>query len=123
MDNEKIYLPSCTWGGKKHKYVIAYDPAAKSDNAPVLVTDIIEREDGTIGARFVHMENLITVYGDGSKRPMKIEDQVQRLREMIYDYNGRDNNAPYDNVMFLLDKPNHQFKVSRYTRNRYQAGN
>ena len=103
MDNEKIYLPSCTWGGKKHKYVIAYDPAAKSDNAPVLVTDIIEREDGTIGARFVHMENLITVYGDGSKRPMKIEDQVQRIREMIYDYNGRDNTAPYDNIMFLLD--------------------
>ena len=103
MDNEKMYLPSCSWGGKKHKYIIAYDPASKVDNSPILVTDIITREDGSIGGRFVHMENLIVTYRDGSKRPMTIEEQVQRIREMVWEYNGRENAAPYENVTLLLD--------------------
>ena len=103
IQNEEVFIPAITWGGKKHKYVITYDPASRVDNSPVLVTDLFKDEDGIIKGRFVHMENLVKTYGDGSKVPMTIEEQVQRLREMIYEYNGRDNTMPYENVMVLID--------------------
>lgn len=90
------------WAGKKHKYIITYDPASRVDNAPVLVTEIIER-DGRIKGKFVHMENLVHLYGDGVKKPMTIEEQVQRLREIIYYWNGGDRIPAYDNVKVFLD--------------------
>ena len=90
------------WGGKKHKYIITYDPASRVDNAPVLVTEIVER-DGRIKGKFVHMENLVHLYGDGVKKPMTIAEQVQRLREIIYYWNGGDRVPAYDNVKVLLD--------------------
>lgn len=104
VQNEENVVPQLGWGGKKHRYVIAFDPAAKVDNSPVLIMDIIKNsEDGHIQGRMVHMENLVVTFGDGSKRPMRIDEQVQRLREIIYEYNGRDNTAPYNNVMVLID--------------------
>lgn len=101
--NTENFIPSLGWGGKKHKYVICYDPASKNDNSPVLVTDIFKNDDGVFCGRFVHMENLVVTYGDGSKRPMRLEEQVQKLREMIYEYNGRENIPPYENVVLLID--------------------
>ena len=103
FSNTQSYLPHIKWGGKKHRYVISYDPAAKVDNAPVLVTEVFKGDDGCWKGKFVHMENLVVTYGDGSKRPMRIEEQVDRLRQMIYEYNGRDQVAPYENVTLLLD--------------------
>ena len=90
------------WMGKKHKYIITYDPASRVDNAPVLVTEIVEA-DGRIKGRFVHMENLVHLYGDGIKKPMTIEEQVQRLREIIYYWNGGDRVPAYDNVKVFID--------------------
>ena len=101
--NTENVVPGLAWGGKKHKYIIAYDPSSKVDNAPVLVMEIFKNEEKQICGRCVHMENLVITYGDGSKRPMRVEEQVSRLREMIYEYNGRDNIAPYENVMVLID--------------------
>ena len=49
------------------------------------------------------MENLIKRYEDGSRLPMTLEEQVARLREIIYEYNGRDNVPLYDNVTVLID--------------------
>lgn len=103
FSNTETFVPQLSWGGKKHKYIIAYDPASKNDNAPVLVMEICKNEDKQIYGRCVHMENLVVTYGDGSKRPMRVDEQVQRLREMIYEYNGRNNIAPYENVTVLLD--------------------
>lgn len=40
FNNTENYPPSTSWGGKKHKYIISYDPSSKVDNAPVLVTDV-----------------------------------------------------------------------------------
>ena len=90
------------WMGKKHKYIITYDPASRVDNAPVLVTEIVER-DGRIKGKFVHMENLVHLYGDGVKKPMTVEEQVQRLREIIYYWNGGDRVPAYDNVKVFID--------------------
>lgn len=95
--------PVVRWGGKKHKYIISYDPASKVDNAPVLITEVCKNEKGEIYGRFAHMENLFITYGDGSKKPMRIDEQVKRIRELIYEYNGRDKVPPYENVTLLID--------------------
>lgn len=101
--NTEVFVPSTSWGGRKHKYIIAYDPASKVDNAPVLVMEIFRNEEEQICGRCIHMENLVVTYGDGSKRPMRVEEQVDRIREMLWEYNGRENIIPYENVTVLLD--------------------
>ena len=103
FSNTEIFVPATSWGGKKHRYLIAFDPASKVDNAPVLVMDVYRNTENVICGRCVHMENLVVTYNDGSKRPMRVEEQVQRLREMLWEYNGRDNGLPYENVTILLD--------------------
>ena len=103
FNNTEHFAPVLKWGGKKHKYIITYDPASKVDNSPVLITEVFRNEQKEICGRFVHMENFIVTYGDGSKRPMRIDEQVKRLRELIYEYNGKENIAPYENVTVLID--------------------
>lgn len=101
--NTENFVPVLSCGGTKHKYVIAYDPASKNDNAPVLVTDLFYNESKELCGRTVYMENLVVTYGDGSKRPMRIDEQVQRIRELMWEYNGRDKGVPYENVVLLID--------------------
>ena len=103
FSNTETFVPCLSWGGKKHKYIITYDPASKNDNAPVLVTEVMKDENKEWYGRTVHMENLVVTYGDGTKRPMRIDEQVTRLRELIYEYNGKENVAPYENVTVYLD--------------------
>ena len=101
--NTEIFLPQLSWGGKKHKYLLTYDPASKNDNAPVLITEVCKTDGGNIFGRFIHMENLVVTYGDGSRRPMRLDEQVKRLWELIYEFNGKDKIAPYDNITVLID--------------------
>ena len=103
LTNTENFVPCLSWGGKKHKYIISYDPASRNDNAPVLVTEIFKNGNEEICGRFVHMENLVIRFADGSKKPMRLDEQVQRLREIIYEYNGRENVPYYQNVTVLLD--------------------
>lgn len=49
------------------------------------------------------MVNLVVTYNDGSKRPMRLDEQVTILRKLIWEYNGRENIAPYENVVVLID--------------------
>lgn len=90
------------------KYIITYDPSSRNDNAPVLITKIFKQKDEKTGemkycGRFVNLINLVKRFSDGSKKPMVIEEQVQKLREIIYEYNGRSKFPLYDNVTVLLD--------------------
>lgn len=103
ITHTETFVPVLSWGGKKHKYIITYDPASKNDNAPVLITEIFTNDEGLICGRFIHMENLVVTYGDGSKRPMRLDEQVKRLWELIYEYNGRDKVPAYENVTVLID--------------------
>ena len=66
--NSENYLPSLSWGGKKHKYVIAYDPASKNDNAPVFVFEICKDADKQLYGKCVHMENLVVTYNSFSSK-------------------------------------------------------
>lgn len=97
------YPPQTGWGGKKHRYVLCYDPASKVDNAPVLVGDVYKNEHGIWEGRIVNMVNLVITYQDGSHKPMLLEEQVNTIRRMIYEYNGREKGVPYENIMFLID--------------------
>ena len=65
--------------------------------------DVFQDQTKQICGRCVYMENFVVTYGDGSKRPMKVEEQVQRLRELMYEYNGRDKVVPYENITLLID--------------------
>ena len=100
--NEENLAPKLGAANKKgEQYVITYDPAAKVDNTPVLVTEILKNVKGRVQGRFVYMKNLVVTYNDGSKRPMRIDEQVQCLREIIQRFNGR--NVAYDHVTVLID--------------------
>lgn len=101
--NTEIRAPQLQWGGKKHKYIICYDPASRTDNSPVFVMEACKDGDKEIFGRCVHMENLIVTYADGSKRPMRLDEQVKRLWELIYEYNGKDNVPPYENITLIID--------------------
>lgn len=112
FSNTENYVPElsyCSEPGNKgpEKYIITYDPSSRNDNAPVLITKIIKYKDehGVVkyGGRFVNLINLVKRFSDGSKKPMVIDEQVQTLREIIYDYNGRGKYPLYDNVIVLLD--------------------
>ena len=103
LANTEVIPPGLSWGGKKHKYIITFDPAAKRDNSPVLITEIFKDDQDQYCARFIHMENFIVTYADGSKRPMRLDEQVKRFWELIYEYNGRDKVPAYENVKVIID--------------------
>lgn len=102
-DCSEAFVPHTRWGGKKHKYVLCYDPASRSDNSPILVGEVYKNHDGIWEGRVVNMVNLVTTYADGSHKPMRLDEQVDKIRSMLYDYNGRDKGTPYENVMLLAD--------------------
>lgn len=103
LQNTENFVPITSWGGKKHKYIISYDPASKVDNAPLLIMEIYQNELKQWNGRCIYMENLVVTYGDGSKRPMRVEEQVRRIQELVYEFNGRDKVVPYENVTLLID--------------------
>lgn len=103
LNNTINITPATMWGGPKHRYGIFYDPASKVDNAPVLIMDWFVDRDNVIKGWACHMENLVNTYGDGSHKPMRLDEQVQRLREIIYEYNGRGKFPLYDNVDVYMD--------------------
>jgi len=102
-DCSDAFVPHVRWGGKKHKYVLCYDPASKSDNSPVLVGEVYKNDDGIWEGRIVNLVNLVVTYPDGSHKPMRLDEQLAKLRSMIWDYNGREKGTPYENIMVLVD--------------------
>ena len=99
----EAFVPHTRWGGKKHKYVLCYDPASRSDNSPILVGEVYKNDLGVWEGRIVNLVNLVTTYADGSHKPMRLDEQVAKIRQMIYEYNGREKGTPYENVTVLCD--------------------
>ena len=101
ISNTEYFIPYIRSNSSALKYIIAFDPAAKLDNSPVLVMEVTKQGKEIIG-RTVYMENLVVTYGDGSKRPMRVDEQVERLRFLINAFNGKDSPA-YEKVTLVLD--------------------
>lgn len=82
------------------RYIIAYDPSSKLDNSIIGVAEIW-RDDarGWIG-RLVYMKNLIEVLKNGEKVLIQKPEQVEKLKEIILDYNGKA--SDYDNLYKVL---------------------
>lgn len=99
--NSEVFVPKMR-GDENKQYIIAYDPASRTDNAPVLIMEVFKHPELGFCGRCIHMENLVVTYGDGSKRPMRIDEQVSRIRQLIMYYNGY-KAAPYEKVTVLLD--------------------
>ena len=100
--NSEVFVPKMRIEAENRQYIIAYDPASRVDNAPVLIMEVFKHPELGLCGRCVHMENLVVTYGDGSKRPMRIDEQVARIRQLILYYNGF--RVPdYEKVTLLLD--------------------
>lgn len=102
-ENTEDGAPQIRWGGPKHKYVMCFDPAARVDNSPVLVGEVFKNDNGIYEGRICTMVNLIQTYADGSHKPMPLNEQVDKLRELLYEYNGREKIPAYENIMYLMD--------------------
>ena len=103
IQSELPFLPRASSETPACKYVLTYDPASKVDNSPICVTRIVYNKNGHISGKFFYMENLVITYNDGSKRPMRLDEQVKRIRELILQFNFTFVVKPYDNIMLLID--------------------
>lgn len=87
-------------GNKKHRYVLAYDPARMHDNSPILVAEIIKDEKK---GEMLRICNCIVLRDIKLKKktPLPIPKQIEKLKEAILKYNGKDF-ADYENIETIL---------------------
>ena len=104
--NEKDYLPEYEFRPISDKsidrhYAICFDPAAQLDNSFALVGEVYR--DPKLGwrGRIVNGVNLIDRLPDGTKKPLRTNEQLQIIRQMIVNYNG--NNPEYQNCQLIVD--------------------
>ena len=102
-ENIGEFPPAVMFNGFNRKYIICYDPASRRDNSPVLIGDVHKTIHGYYEGRVLNMVNLVRQYADGSKKPMTIEEQVDTLRKLIWNYNGKERGIAYENVWVLFD--------------------
>ena len=69
------------------KYIIAYDPATKLDNSVIAVAELLRDPERGLMAKFVNCVSLLEVLKNGEKMVMQKPEQVERLKDIIIDYN------------------------------------
>ena len=69
------------------KYIIAYDPATKLDNSVIAVAELFRDPERGLMAKFVNCVSLLEVLKNGEKMVMQKPEQVERLKDIIIDYN------------------------------------
>lgn len=87
-------------GNIKRHIVIAYDPAHDYDNSAVSVGEYIYDEN--IGWKLI-IQNCITLVDIGKKKktPMRTPEQIEEIKQMLINYNGK-GFADYENIDYLL---------------------
>lgn len=80
------------------KFVLCYDPARSRDNSIITVFELYEDDDG-YKMRIVNCVNMIDI-SNKRKMPMQTTDQVDYLRQLILDYNGK--STEYSNIEAVL---------------------
>lgn len=96
--NETLVLPKLCSTDKKERYICAFDPARVNDNSIVGVMEV--KYDDKIGyyGEICSFTNLIEL-GQKKKIPMKTPDQIKALRQIILDYNGK--NDDYEGIIAI----------------------
>ena len=99
--NEVIRKPLLVNDTGDKKFIICYDPARNKDNSVILVGEIYTEinEDGSKDqkGRLVNCVNLIDV-NKKQKTPMQTPEQIERLKEIILDYN-QGGDETYSNII------------------------
>lgn len=98
----QTYYPVFKNETKESKYIIAYDPSTKLDNSIIMVAELLHDEEKGYWVKFVNCINLLEVRPNGDKMVMQKPEQIEKLKDVICDYNlGA---LDYDNIdMIILD--------------------
>ena len=81
------------------KFILCYDPARSRDNSIITVMEIYQDADKEHKLRIVNCVNMIDI-SNKLRRPMQTPDQVDYLRQLILDYNGKA--LSYGNIEAVL---------------------
>lgn len=96
------YFPIHKSTSKDKKYVIAWDPALQSDNSILMILEYwLDKKNKQWKAKIANIKNMIQVFPDGSKHPMRTPDQIEVVRKTLVEYNG--DAPPYENIRVCID--------------------
>lgn len=90
----------CNEDGKNHRFVFAYDPAHDYDNSVVTVGELIYDEQVGWRMKIQNCVSLVDI-GKKNKTPMRTPEQINYIKRMILDYNGK-GFADYENIDCIL---------------------
>ena len=99
--NSEKYAPVLYNDTGEKKFLLCYDPARNIDNSTVLVSEILDTDDG-YKLKIVNSVNFTDLNIKKKKKPMRTPDQIEALKELLINYNGK-NIPDYDNVFFMID--------------------
>jgi hypothetical protein len=99
MRNCVKYLPIYVNDDKSH-YVLAYDPARSYDNSVVTIGKVYQDEKVGYKMQIVNCVSFSDL-SKAKKTPMRTPEQVDHLKQLILDYNGKQA-ADYENIESLL---------------------
>jgi hypothetical protein len=84
----------------KRRFVLAYDPARSFDNSIIMVGEIYEDENVGLKMNICNGVSFVDV-SKKKKTPMRTPEQIEYVKQMILDYNGK-NCADYENIEALM---------------------
>jgi len=98
--NSEVRVPVLYNDTGKRKFVIVYDPARSYDNSVSMVGEIIL--DNNVGYKMQICNGVSFVdVAKKKKTPMRTPEQIDFLKQMILDYNGK-NAADYENIEAVM---------------------
>lgn len=101
IKNSTVRVPVlCNNTNENRRFVMAYDPARSYDNSIVTVGEIVYDEEVGYKLRLQNCVSLVDI-GKKKKTPMRTPEQVEHVKHMILDYNGK-GFADYENIDCLL---------------------
>ena len=78
------------------KYIISYDPSSRLDNSVILIGELFNDEERGWMVKLVNCVNLVEVLKNGEKAVIQKPEQIERLKDLILDYNR--GTLDYDNI-------------------------
>lgn len=82
-------------------FIITYDPSSKIDNSVVLISELIQDPEKGLMLKLVNLINLIDKTPSGDKKVIQKPEQIERIKKLILEYNGR-KNPDYTNINRIL---------------------
>ena len=78
--NSEKYVPVMYNDTGKRKFVLCYDPARNIDNSTVLISEILDTDEG-YKLKIVNSVNFTDLNIKKKKKPMRTPDQIAALKE------------------------------------------